>query len=74
MNCQTASSHSSPAVERWTLTTHDIDAYASGQNGWHLECDMLSGGSFAGFLDHVQLPACGWCARQPTARCASTAR
>lgn len=45
-----------PAIERWTLTTHDIDAYASGQNGWHLECDMLSGGSFAGFLDHVQLP------------------
>lgn len=44
------------AIERWTLTTHDVDAYASGQSGWHLECDMLSGGSFDGFLDHVQLP------------------
>jgi AraC family ethanolamine operon transcriptional activator len=50
-----AASLHSPAIERWTLSTHDIDAYASGQNGWHLECNMLSGGSFAGFLDHVQL-------------------
>ncbi|WP_431513772.1 helix-turn-helix domain-containing protein [Variovorax sp. DAIF25] len=55
MNCQTASTPRLP-IERWTLTTHDIDAYASSQSGWHLECDMLSGGSFAGFLDHVQLP------------------
>lgn len=42
--------------QRCTLTTHDIDAYASGQSGWHLECEMLSGGAFSGFLDHVQLP------------------
>lgn len=55
MHTQTASAHR-PAIERWTLTTHDIDAYASGQSGWHLACDMLSGGPFAGFLDHVQLP------------------
>lgn len=51
-----AASPATPRVERWTLATHDIDAYASGQNGWHLKCDMLSGGSFAGFLDHMQLP------------------
>ncbi|ATA52218.1 AraC family transcriptional regulator [Variovorax boronicumulans] len=59
MTSQTASVLPAPAptvATRWTLSTHDIDAYASGQNGWHLACDMLSGGSFAGFLDHVQLP------------------
>ncbi len=55
MNCQTASTPA-PATARWTLSTHDIDAYASGQSGWNLACDMLSGGSFTGFLDHVQLP------------------
>lgn len=47
---------SPPQVQRWTLNTNDIDAYASGQIGWRLECDLLSGGCFAGFLDHVQLP------------------
>ncbi|MES2246912.1 MAG: helix-turn-helix domain-containing protein [Pseudomonadota bacterium] len=59
MTSQTASVLPAPAptvATRWTLSTHDIDAYASGQNGWHLACDMLSGGSFSGFLDHVQLP------------------
>jgi AraC family ethanolamine operon transcriptional activator len=44
--------------QRWTLTTRDVDAYAHGQSGWRLECDLLPGGTnpFTGFLDHVQLP------------------
>lgn len=46
----------SPLPQRHTLTTHDAEAYATGQDGWHLECEVLSGGSFSGFLDHVQLP------------------
>lgn len=44
-----------PATRR-TIRISDIDAFAQGQQGWRLECEQISSGSFEGLLDHVQLP------------------